>query len=206
MNVLTFDVGLAAKLKKAFAAHDWNEADINLLAESKDLPNIRQVLRGQATINVTPISIDCDAGPLLDQGLVANGFSVEEHLKGGHFTWHPSSVKLHLAEKQERNGYISGTELRAELRGKAVLNANVLDYLYKNQHLIPKEWAKNEIFDSRRRIFFWGSIFKNPKGKLYVRCLEHVCWDQWIMNSYTITDAFWDRNSPAAIYVTHSSI
>ena len=50
----------------------------------------------------------------------------------------PTKISLWLHDKQ-KEGYINGHELRKELP-KGVLNANVLDYLYEHQDLIPKEW------------------------------------------------------------------
>jgi len=107
--------------------------------------------------------IDCDANPF-----VPEGWTVEDHQKGGQFKWVPAKIKLFFSRSQ-RNGTeaVYGNELRKELAGKPVLNANVLDYLLAHPHLIPKEWEG-------KRVFFWGTIYrdKGPHDDLYVRYLD----------------------------------
>ena len=77
---------------------------------------------------------------------------------------------------------IRGTELREELKGKPVLNANVLDYLLKHPELIPEEWKG-------KAVFFWGTIYRDSRGNLCVRCLY---WDgsRWYW-SHNWLDDFW---------------
>jgi len=53
------------------------------------------------------------------------------------------------------------------------LNSNVLDYLYKYPELFPEHWKKDK--DGKaRRIFFWGSIFRdNTDSSL---CVQFLYW------------------------------
>jgi hypothetical protein len=130
--------------------------------------------------------IDLDATPFVPY----NDWEVAEHCKGGQFKWDASKVELYLSEEQREGKGIEGNKLREELKGKPVLNANVLDYLLENPHLIPEEWKGN-------RVFFLGTIYRAGRGDLRVRCL---CWGdgrwRWF---YDWLDCKWSSRHPAAI-------
>lgn len=81
-----------------------------------------------------------------------------------------AKIVLHLAEAQQ-TGIIVGIELLKLLEGKLVLPANVLDFFLTNPQFIPESWKG-------KRVFFWGTIYRDRGGLLYVRCL---CWSggQW---------------------------
>jgi hypothetical protein len=138
--------------------------------------------------------IDCNANPY-----VPKGWKVDEHQKGGAFPWDASNVELYLDPGQQGSNYIQGNELRTRLVGKPVLNANVLDYLLANPHLIPYEWKMDES-GNIRYIFFWGTVYRSSGGRLLVRCL---CWDggRWDWNSLGLV-RFWDIDFPAALRVS----
>ena len=142
------------------------------------------VLIGTHEIRIIEHCIDCDAAPFLP-----DGWKVEEHQKGGIIKFDASKVDLYLSKKQ-KNGTIEGNKLREELKGKKVLNANVLDYLLKNPHLIPKRWKD-------KSIFFWGTIYRNSLGDLYVR---YLCWSggQWDWSFGWLGNGF-GGNDPAAL-------
>ncbi|MBI3685129.1 hypothetical protein HY250_01875 [Candidatus Azambacteria bacterium] len=116
-------------------------------------------------VNVQQHVIDCDAAPF-----VPKGWSVEEHQKGGQFKFDPAQVRFYLSKPQQNEKWIKGNELRKELSGKPVLNANILDYLFTHPHLIPESWKKDEQ-GRTRHIFFWGTIYRDANGDLCVRCL-----------------------------------
>lgn len=103
--------------------------------------------------------IDFDAAPFLP-----DGWKVEEHQKGGAFKWNAAKVKLHLSKNQQGGKIIQGNKLRDELKTQTVFNANVLDYLLANPHLIPEEWKG-------KYVFFWGTVYSHSSGSLCVRCL-----------------------------------
>lgn len=100
------------------------------------------------------------------------GAVVEKHVGEG---WAPlekradglyvdgQKVVLHLSKRQRyiNEKSLKGYELRDELTGQPVLNANILDALYKNLHLIPEDWKKDEK-GSTLCIFFWGTIYRDP--------------------------------------------
>ncbi len=115
---------------------------------------------------------------------------------GGH------RIILHLSERQQNGKSLKGYELREELTGKPVLNANVLDALFENQHLIPEDWKKDEN-GNIRYIFFWGTIYRNPgTGNLCVRCL-YFRVGSWYRN-YGWFDSDWRGNAPAALLASKS--
>lgn len=107
--------------------------------------------------------IDCDAEPFIPED-----WEVEEHIRGGRFKFNPSQLSLFLTDEQRAGTMISGSNLRKKLKGKPVLNANVLDYLLIHPELIsvPDHQWKN------RRVYFWGTIYCDTDGHFYVRCLR----------------------------------
>ena len=116
-------------------------------------------------------------------------WTIESHIGKGKWKWNPKEVELYLSEKQ-KTGYVIGHDLRKKLENKPVLNANVLDYLYENQELIPEDW-KNKY------VYFWGTIYRYSDGDLRVRCLyfHGGVWDRnynWLGNG-------WGGDDPAAL-------
>ncbi len=196
MSDLTLDVGLAAKLKVAFARNGWTEQLIDAACEGDKLGQFKQVLLGHAAINVVEHVIDCDADPF--NPWEKDGWTVEEHQKGGSFKWDAAQVAFHLSSGQKGDKYIEGNKLRKELTEKStpVLNANVLDYLLANPHLIPEEWKKDGKGNTRY-IFFWGTIYRHRGGNLCVRCLYWIDGRWHWSNDWLGRD--WYGRSPAAV-------
>jgi len=129
--------------------------------------------------------IDCDADPF-----VPDGWSVEEHKKGGLVKFFdPSKFSLYLSKKQEK-GYITGNDLRKELSNKRVYNANALDYLLAHTEIIPEECKG-------KAVVFWGTIYRDADGRLSVR---YFCWDgsecHW---GYDWLDGDFDAGRPAIL-------
>lgn len=143
----------------------------------------QRFLRGDVGV-VTNHLINLDAKPF-----VPNGWKVEEHRQGGQFAWDKAKTGLYLADRQ-KSGTIVGNELRKVLKDQPVLNANALDYLLANPHLIPEEWKG-------KYVFFWGTIYRSSGGGLYVRCL---CWDdgRWRWGSFWLGYG-WFGGFPAAV-------
>lgn len=184
MSNLTLDVGLAAKLKVAFARNGWTEELIDKACEGDNLGQFRKVLIGHAAITMIENIIDCDADPF-----VPSGWKVEEHRKGGQFKWDSARVALYLSKFQKK-GVIDGDKLRKELVDKPVLNACVLDYLLANPHLIPEEWKS-------KYVFFWGTIYRHSAGIL---CVRYLCWrDSGWGWSVSWLGRGWDGADPAAL-------
>lgn len=184
MSELMLDVGQANELKLAFRRADFSNDDIKRLCEGNVLADVRRVLLGHASVTVMEHVIDCDAAPF-----VPNGWKVEEHQKGSQFKFDATKVEFYLSAAQKK-GSIEGNKLRKELVGKPVLNANVLDYLLKNPHLIPDEWKG-------KYLFFWGTVYRDSDGGLYVRYLR---WHggRWGWGSGWLGYG-WNGGDPAAL-------
>ena len=136
--------------------------------------------------------IDCDADPF-----VSKGWNVEEHLKMGNIKFDPSKIDLYLSEKQ-KNRSIKGHDLREELKGKKVLNANVADHLLKYPQIFPKKWKKDSE-GKIRFIFFWGTIYYTSCGNLFVR---YLYWGGGQLHSDRIwLDSSFNDLNPAAVLV-----
>lgn len=171
MSNLTLDVGLAAKLKVAFARNDWTEQLIDAACEGDKLDQFRQVLLGHAVITQVEHAIDCDANAF--NPWVKDGWTIEEHQKGGQWKFDPKQVEFFLTSVQKDGKVIEGNKLRKELAKKPVFNANVLDYLLAHPELIPDEW-KTDGNGNTRYIFFWGTVYRSRDGDL---CVRYLCWD-----------------------------
>lgn len=178
-DTLILDVSQAHELKMGFRRHNYDNALIKQLSEGDNLGKVREFLLGRAEFKLHERLIDLDANPF-----TSNGWTVEEHRKGGQWKWNPTLLVLYLSKKQQGGKVIYGIDLRKELAKKRVLNANLLDYLIKqeNQHLIPESWKKDKNGNTRY-IFFWGTIYRDGSGNLYVRCLY---WDGggWVSGYY----------------------
>lgn len=148
----------------AFRRNGWNNAEIKTLSEGNILADVLRVIKGQAEIKVIEHLIDTDAQPF-----IPGGMSVESHIGHGLWKWAPELIQLFLSKEQKRN-YQEGNKLWKvieALKGKIILNANVLDYLLAHPELIPESWKG-------KLVFFWGTIYRFANGELCVRCLK---WD-----------------------------
>ena len=150
---------------------------------------LKNVLAGALLPSKEMHLINCDADPF-----VPSDWKVEEHKKGGQFAFNPAKVKFYLSPNQQDGKRIEGNKLRKELENKPILNANVLDYLLAHPELIPEDWKEDEKGDTRF-IFFWGTIYRNSRGGLYVRFLY---WGDgsWYWGFYWL-DNDWDGVDPA---------
>ena len=193
MSDLMLDVGQANELKLAFRRADWSNDDIKRLCEGSVLVDVRSVLRGHAAINVIEHVIDCDADPF--NPWASEGFTIEDHQKGGQWKFDPKEIEFFLTSSQ-KSGKVEGNKLRKELAKKPVFNANVLDYMLAHPELIPDEW-KTDGNGNTRYIFFWGTVYRNRDGFLYVR---YLYWDvgRWRWSRSWLGHD-WYSNDPAAV-------
>lgn len=183
-NELMLDVSQAHELKMAFRRNGWTNADIKALSEGNFLTDVLKLMNGQLEVKPIEHLIDCDDDPF-----IPDDWSVEEHKKGGMFKFNPEKISLYLSEKQKK-GNIGGYDLRKELSDKPVMNANVLGCLLVHTELIPEEWKG-------KYIFFWGTIYRNSVGDLYVR---YLYWDgsKWYWFYFWLDDDF-NSDCPAAL-------
>lgn len=194
MSDLMLDVDQAGELKAAFRRDPrWTNALVKKLCErgrigERDILSlVADVLLGWAEIVVRKHIIDLDAAPYCP-----DGWEVVEHVKGGQFEWDPAKVKLYLDEAQ-RSGSIKGDELQKRLKTKPCFNANLLDYLLANPHLIIEEWKG-------QYVFFWNTVYRSSDGR-YVR---YLCWDggRWRWVDHWL-DRQWYGFSPAAVHASN---
>lgn len=185
MAKIDFGVGLMHEYAITAAKAGWEPQDIANLSQDENLMKlVRGVLRGTHEIKNVAHIIDCDAEPF-----IPGGWKVENHQKGGIIQFDATKIDFYLSKKQEK-GSIQGNALREELKDKKVLNANVLDYLLVNPRAIPEEWKG-------KYIFFWGTIYRDSGGGLYVRCL---CWHDGAWRwSHNWLDSGFRGSSPAAL-------
>jgi hypothetical protein len=162
----------------------FTKADFLALGDEDKCKQILSFLRGRSEIKLIEHLIDCDADPF-----VPDGWSVVEHKKSGLVKFDPAKIYPYLSKKQKKRP-IEGNKLREELKNMRNANANVLDFLLKNPHLIPEEWKG-------KYVFFWGTIYRSSDGHLCVRYLSWggVRWD-W---HYDWLDDDWHDVSPAAL-------
>ncbi len=186
MSELMLDVGQANELKIAFRREGaWTNEEIKILCERKGfLTQVHEALLGRLEIKPVDYLFDFDADPLLP-----SGWKVEEHQKGGKCKHDSLKVGLYLSRKQKK-GIIGGNVLRLELKNQPVYNVNLLDFYLKNKHLIPEDWKG-------KFVFFWGTIYRNADGNLYVR---YLYWDfnQWYWH-YRRLGNVWNVNDPTAV-------
>ena len=107
-------------------------------------------------------------------------------------------VILHLSERQIGGGRVEGHELRNELTGKPVLNANLLDALIEHTHLIPDGWKVDEQ-GRTRLIYFWATIYyRSADRRLYVRYL-YFRDGRWYYLDYDWLGDGWSERRLAAL-------
>lgn len=181
----SYTEGQIHQLANALETANFTSDDVTKLGQFSDLSDLRGLFRGTHELRQVKHVINCNADPVCP-----DGWKVEEHRKGGQLEWDVSKIQLYLSKGQKDGNWTPGNKLRKELEGKSVLNANVLDYLLKNPHLIPEEW-KNKY------VFFWGTVYRYSAGNLVVRFLR---WDgdEWDWYSYWLDDDF-DDGYPAAL-------
>lgn len=157
----TYSIGSMNQLGDALENSGFTQEDVTKLKQCGNLKAIKDVLYGIAEIKYPEHLIDCDVA-----SFIPDDWTVEQHTPGGIIKFNPKNISLYLSKKQKK-GSVSGDDLRKNLAGKKVLNANILDYLLAHPKLIPEEWKG-------KAIFFWGTIYRCSHGSLGVRCLN---WD-----------------------------
>jgi hypothetical protein len=143
------------------------------------------------------ITVDCDALPIIPENLSLEGLDVEHRKTSsvglekhdGKLYANGCEVVCHLSMNQSR-GMIDGNALRKELSGRQILNACVLDALLENPELIPEDWKHYETF-------FWGDVFRDEPGSLWVRGLYRTN-DGWWNSCRQRVDGEWPPHRRAA--------
>ncbi len=189
-----FGCTLMGEVTISAAKAGWEPKNMDDFSKDENLMKlVLGVMHGTHEIKGTKHDIDCDAEPFIPTGL-----KLEEHQKGGTIKFDVSNVVLYLA-RQQQIANIDCWALRGELRGKKVLNANVLDFLLKHPEFIPEHWKS-------KKILFWGTIYrgcyKETRNELYVRYLS---WsggnaNRWDHANTNITSNDFNLCYPAAMF------
>lgn len=184
-----YSVGLMNQLGDALEAAGYSPDDVTKLRSStKLLENVKSVLEGLSKITLHVI--DFETEPYLP-----DGWSVESHAEAGPLQWDPKHIKLFLSPRQRNGEYITGHELREELKGIPVYNANLLDYLLNNPELIPNEW-KGKVVE------FWGTIFRDSNGFLCVTHLLENFSGHWVRGNWKL-NSFFDDTVSTAVFTSN---
>ena len=185
-----FSIGQMNQLADALEAAGYDLSLVTAMrSQVGQLKQFRVVLAGQAQIVPKQHFINCDADPFLpDSWSVHEENQLPRRIRGT-LEWNPAKVALWLSDEQSR-GAVIGEELKKELASQAVLPANVLDYLLANPHLIPEEWKG-------KYVFFWGTVYRNRFGDLFVRCLFWV-GDRWVWRCGRL-GSLWRGYDPALV-------
>lgn len=210
-------VWAALELEDEMTRVGFQPGEIRMLVKRPDLLQpIRQAIYGKGVetsevlqvaeplwkkVSETAINVNLGFSPRLP----FDGAQIESPLGSG---WAPvekradglyvdgRKVILHLSKRQQGSKWIKGYDLRDELSSKPVLNANILDALYENPHLIPEDWKKDEQGNTRY-IFFWGTIYRRAGGRL---CVRYLCFsDGRLCRFYFWLDVGWYSDRPAAV-------
>ena len=194
--------GEAQEVEFALARHNWTHPLLKKATSGDYFGLFREVLEGNAEIcrierftvgevpTVTANFIDCDATPTIPSDLY---IEEKDQLTGrvlGQLAFDPANVTLYLSQEQQGRSVIKGHKFWKELANKAVLPANVLDYLLENPNLIPDSW-KGKV------VFFFGTVYRNSIGSLFVRCLFWV-GERWY-SRYRWLGYDWYDFDPAAL-------
>ncbi len=158
MSELMLDVGLAQKLKVAFARNGWDVELIDELCRGDTLRDFRKVLKGKALmIESHEVIINPGLAPR-----VPPGWEVVKHLEREFFHWHPD--KVDRAMVNEYGEVPTGRRiLRESLTERPWLNASFLDFLLGHKYFIPKDW--------RGMTLFLGTIYRSKNMERGVRYL-----------------------------------
>ena len=205
--------GEVQEVEFALARAGYSHPEVKELAKGELLGQVRQVIYGNLaikpiaedatrviTLNATTIVVNLGATPKppFDGAKVVShvgeGWAIVEKRADGLYV-NGCKVILHLSRRQQNGRRLQGYDLREELTGKPVLNANLLDALADNVYLIPEDWKKDEQGNTRY-IFFWGTIYRGDDGDIFVRFLYfRGVWRR----SYAWLADTWFGNWPAAL-------
>ncbi len=210
-----YSVGQMNQLGDSLEVEGFTTDDVTKLKQYGNLAGIKSVLNGTAkikpvgedatrtiTINDTTIAVNLGAAP----NLPFNGAEIEKHVGGWSILEKRADglyldrkkVVLFLSKRQKNGKWLKGYELREKLTGKPVLDANILDALLANQHLI-EDWKKDENGNTLH-VFFWGTIYRDPSDDLFVRFL-YFSVGEWLSGYYWL-GSVWSVSNPAAVHAS----
>lgn len=138
----------------------------------------------------------------LDPKLPFPNAAIEENMKYGEIEFDPSKYELYLDESQ-KSGYVTGHNLRKELKDKKPVNAAFMDYLEAHPELVPDSWKTNADGE-RNYIYAWGTIFRSSDDNLFVRFW--YWFDGKLVSFCDWLDYDWGGRSPALVPASASEL
>lgn len=167
------------------------------------LPSLQAIAEGHRIVEELPRKVrnrasyvDLDADPFCPKWWKATnhrkgGGLQKVERRGDDLYVGGQKIVLFRSERQMGGKTIEGFELKKEWDKQPIFNANLLDFLYKeeNRHLIPESWKG-------LLVFFPGTEYSASGGDLSVRYLywggNMWRWDcRWLSSR-------WDESLPAA--------
>jgi len=164
-----FSIGQMNQLGDALERYGITPEEVTRFSSSSEiLQGLLDVIRGRAKVVMFRHIINCNVDPE-----VPDGWDVVDHIRGSdQFEWDRNRIGLHITRRKRVGGLYHGQpfgdEVQQDLRHRClrVPNANIVDYLIAHPELVPEEWGAD-------RVMFWGTVYRNPEGRLYVRYITH---------------------------------
>ncbi len=135
-----------------------------IILQNKSANHLKVVHR---THHIVPIKyfVDGDSG-MSHLPSIPEGLKIHLHQKNGKLNWHHDVIGFDHDEPRSRAmNFKYGNEVLERFDGKTLPNASMLGFYLKHPWLIPEEW-KSQI------VYFFGTIYLGPEGKLYAWRLE----------------------------------
>jgi hypothetical protein len=133
-------------------------------------------------------TVDCSADPL-----ILKPCKVRNHDKGSSETKLSFKTIGLLLAGDQHNALAEKVYERLKKKKVRLLNANVLDFLLKNQVLIPDSCKE-------LTIVFWGTIYEYENGELFVRTLSWIPADKnWACRSVSLRHNYVHLKDVAAV-------
>lgn len=186
-NVSKISIGLAHEFMITAGKVGFTASEISELAQSET--RMRALRSSYYSNAAEELLIDLDAALF-----VPDGWTVEEHRKGGVFRWNASRVDLYISDVQRNGGRIIGDKLRISAVSGPILNANVLDYLLAHPRHIPKIW-RNMAITHGKTIHFFGTVYRRAQRTAFEEnpmCVRGLCWhdDGWCESQVWLSGTF----------------
>ncbi len=191
----SFSIGQMNQLAKKMLAVGFTPEDVRVLAQSGQVGDVLGLFRGTHKIAVKDhVIVPCDKKPFCPDGA-----KVYKHQEFAPMKWDRERIVLFVTNAQQ-NEFVEGNKLKDELTRKDLrpLNANFLDFLLENPHLIPDSFGRKGT-----EVHFWGTIYQSGPRKLrLVRFLTRQEKNEnvWTWRFRSIGDNFYSFH-PAAVLV-----
>ncbi len=195
-----YSVGHMNQLADSLEKAGFTSDDVTKLKQYDNLAGIRALLYGHAKLEIIEHIIDLDTKPFIPEGWSVKPEDQIASRVTGTWKFDPKKIMLHLSKNQQNDKCIEGNKLKKELAKMQVLGANALDYLLAHKELIPEDWKKDEK-GNIRYIFFWGTIYRDSYGNLYVRFL-YFRYGLWLWVYGWLDDDFFGY-SPSAVLASN---